>query len=40
MARYRRKLSRRANRTRFARSANRVKKVNLGRPLMRGGYRL
>lgn len=37
---YRKKLSRRANRKNFARAARRVKKINLGRPLMRGGYRL
>lgn len=35
-----RTLKGRRNSHRFARSANRTKKINLRRPLMRGGYRL
>lgn len=38
--RYRTKVRGRRNRRAFARSARRVKKMNLGRKVMRGGIRL
>lgn len=37
---YRQKLGRRRSRRSFARGARRVKRINLGRKLARGGYRL
>lgn len=40
LMRYRKRVRGKRNRVGFARSARRTKKLNLGRKVMRGGYRL